>query len=499
MPTNQRISEMTPAATLHGNDIIEIAQVNAGSSSGYASANTTLTAVGNELNKEIQYGDLKTTSKTPIGAINELSEDHNIADEFDAASTYDEGDFVIYEGNLYKCTTAITTAGAWDSTKWTQTIVVDEMGSGGGGGTTVVANPSGTATDDLEKIQIGSTIYDIPGTGGSSGGAFTLLWQNSDTAQSFGAQEITATGLSDYDWVGIVYNEASDSGGRNPIEMMIYANSSGAKTTTHMYSDTGVLIARAFTVSGDAVTFTDGFKPGVGYFSNFMIPVAIYGVQIGGGEGYQETVLWSGTQACTDSNFHELSLSDDYGDYDMIYFEVADNYSQKAYPIIPVNPIVLNAEYINMPYAGTNLGAYFKFTDDDTIEVARINQQNNLTYTKIVGIKFGGSGSGKGGIDYSTDEQDTGLKWIDGKSIYQKTWDFGSSGLTVDANQWVDTDILSSLVDRIIDVEAIAPTKARWDFVSATSDSTYIQLWQVRSTYSITVRYLTLKYTKPAS
>lgn len=35
---------------------------------------------------------------------------------------------------------------------------------GGGGGTTVVANPSGTATDDLEKLQVGSTIYAIPVT-----------------------------------------------------------------------------------------------------------------------------------------------------------------------------------------------------------------------------------------------------------------------------------------------------------------------------------------------
>ena len=34
----------------------------------------------------------------------------------------------------------------------------------GGGGTTVVANPSGTATDDLEKLQVGTTIYKIPDT-----------------------------------------------------------------------------------------------------------------------------------------------------------------------------------------------------------------------------------------------------------------------------------------------------------------------------------------------
>ncbi len=35
---------------------------------------------------------------------------------------------------------------------------------GGGGGTTVIANPSGSATDDLEKVQIGATIYEIPDT-----------------------------------------------------------------------------------------------------------------------------------------------------------------------------------------------------------------------------------------------------------------------------------------------------------------------------------------------
>lgn len=39
---------------------------------------------------------------------------------------------------------------------------------GGGGGTTVVANPSGEATDDLNKLKVGSTIYAIPEGGGSA-------------------------------------------------------------------------------------------------------------------------------------------------------------------------------------------------------------------------------------------------------------------------------------------------------------------------------------------
>lgn len=34
---------------------------------------------------------------------------------------------------------------------------------------------------------------------------------------------------------------------------------------------------------------------------------------------------------------------------------------------------------------------------------------------------------GSGGVNYSTDEQDTGLKWIDGSSIYCKTVNMGTS------------------------------------------------------------------------
>lgn len=36
-------------------------------------------------------------------------------------------------------------------------------------------------------------------------------------------------------------------------------------------------------------------------------------------------------------------------------------------------------------------------------------------------------GSTSGGVNYSTEEQDTGLKWIDGRTIYQKTFVFENS------------------------------------------------------------------------
>ena len=43
-----------------------------------------------------------------------------LADVYDATKTYAVGDYVIYQNNLYRCKTAISTAEAFDSTKWDQ-------------------------------------------------------------------------------------------------------------------------------------------------------------------------------------------------------------------------------------------------------------------------------------------------------------------------------------------------------------------------------------------
>ena len=43
-----------------------------------------------------------------------------IAEDFSPSSTYDVGDLAIYDNKLYECTTEITVAGSWDSTKWTE-------------------------------------------------------------------------------------------------------------------------------------------------------------------------------------------------------------------------------------------------------------------------------------------------------------------------------------------------------------------------------------------
>ena len=49
--------------------------------------------------------------------------------KFSTGSTYRVGDFVIYTGKLYRCTTAVTVAGAWSAAKWTATTVSGELKS----------------------------------------------------------------------------------------------------------------------------------------------------------------------------------------------------------------------------------------------------------------------------------------------------------------------------------------------------------------------------------
>ena len=52
-----------------------------------------------------------------------------VTDVYSISSTYAVGDYCIYENTLYKCTTAITTAEAWNSAHWTAVNISDELES----------------------------------------------------------------------------------------------------------------------------------------------------------------------------------------------------------------------------------------------------------------------------------------------------------------------------------------------------------------------------------
>lgn len=50
-----------------------------------------------------------------------------VASAYSASSTYAVGDYVIHDGNLYRCTTAITTAEAFTAAHWTQVVLGDDV------------------------------------------------------------------------------------------------------------------------------------------------------------------------------------------------------------------------------------------------------------------------------------------------------------------------------------------------------------------------------------
>ena len=52
---------------------------------------------------------------------------NDIAPEYDSTSTYSVGEYCIYDGQLYRCTTEITTAEAWTAAHWTAVTVTGEV------------------------------------------------------------------------------------------------------------------------------------------------------------------------------------------------------------------------------------------------------------------------------------------------------------------------------------------------------------------------------------
>lgn len=50
-----------------------------------------------------------------------------LADDYSTSKTYAVGDYVIYSGNLYRCTTAIATAESWTAAHWTQAQVGPDL------------------------------------------------------------------------------------------------------------------------------------------------------------------------------------------------------------------------------------------------------------------------------------------------------------------------------------------------------------------------------------
>ena len=113
------------------------------------------------------------------------------------------------------------------------------------------------------------------------------------------------------------------------------------------------------------------------------------------------------------------------------------------------------------------------------------------------------SGGGGGGIDYSTTEQDTGLTWIDGRTLYQKTYTLTNVGQGV---VLLDSSFTTSLYDNAWHESISWKYSGNIDLGNhgGTGGAVYIEetsngLYAVnQSGVDISNLYFTIRYTKTA-
>lgn len=65
-------SDLSEVVSLDNDDLFALAHVNGSSETGYASIASKITQVGAKINESVTYSNLQTTSKTIVGAINEV-------------------------------------------------------------------------------------------------------------------------------------------------------------------------------------------------------------------------------------------------------------------------------------------------------------------------------------------------------------------------------------------------------------------------------------------
>lgn len=91
---------------------------------------------------------------------------------------------------------------------------------------------------------------------------------------------------------------------------------------------------------------------------------------------------------------------------------------------------------------------------------------------------------GGGGLDYSTVEQNTGVKWIDGSKIYQKTIDFGAMPVNAEKDVAHNIDGLAYVVD--IEFIVYSATQGQWRLMPVISRGNVM----AQSVYGVDSQYV---------
>ena len=227
----------------------------------------------------------------------------------------------------------------------------------------------------------------------------------------------------------------------------------------------------------------------------------IYPDRMAGGGGSSEAIVIFDTFTSTTG---EITLSDDITNYTDLEFYIKSS-SDGTTMVYRVNVQEFMREFPNvaspnertphfLPTIWSQSGCYSRIITGTANNKLLVYQCSSQGVDKIVGINYGGGSGGTSVIDYSTDEQDTGAKWIDGKTIYQKTYDLGNV-VETPSSQWTNLNIDATNISRIINSEALGEDGTYWQTISVRCNQNALGIYNDRSG-TIYVKYLTIRYIK---
>lgn len=180
---------------------------------------------------------------------------------------------------------------------------------------------------------------------------------------------------------------------------------------------------------------------------------------------------------------------------------------------VTITPVLQSGTKIATYQKGSSTLDLYAPTPPDAVTIT----PTVATGTKIADYSIGSSSgslyapeSSGGGIDYSLTEQDTGIKWTDGKTIYQKTYYLASPTV---ASQLCKINVASDSYDTVVDINGCCtyttsgnvrkctvqkPSVATNDTLGCYYNVGTTELWLTVGTALGTLSnlYVTVRYTK---
>lgn len=273
---------------------------------------------------------------------------------------------------------------------WNSTTEKWENGAGGGG-TTVIANPTGTPTDELNTIQIGNDIYEITGGSGGSGFSKTTLYEISGTTPE---SVITLSqSIENFDLIEVVslygHSDEEDYKNTTMFNAEELVDSIGTARPKNWWIGNDTVYVWFYVTDVDEFTIhTQTGQTGLGIWY-------VYGYKFegsSGGSGFERDSLYTATSPYTFPEANtSIQLLNSIDSYDYIEFDTGHNTQHFNYTFTPEQLKDVNTNGCWM-FTDNGYACLEANSNGDEISFFDYSGWTNKTLFGIYGIKISSGG-----------------------------------------------------------------------------------------------------------